>query len=104
MVMNLPLPYRIVAVLAMGALLLGCKKDPQPSAKPGVAASQPASTQPTRFEYSKIYMGMRTRLVVYASDETIAIKACREAFARVGKIDDVASDYRKDSELMQLCA
>ncbi len=57
-----------------------------------------------RFEYSKIYMGMRTRLIVYASDETAAVNACRAAFARVGQVEDAASDYRKDSELMKLCA
>lgn len=63
-----------------------------------------ASPQLTRFEYSQIYMGVRTRLVVYASDETAAVNACRAAFARVGKVEDAASDYRKDSELMKLCA
>jgi thiamine biosynthesis lipoprotein len=49
-------------------------------------------------------MGMRTRLIVYASDETAAVNACRAAFARVGQVEDAASDYRKDSELMRLCA
>jgi thiamine biosynthesis lipoprotein len=49
-------------------------------------------------------MGMRTRLVVYAIDETAAVNACRAAFDRVGQVEDVASDYRRDSELMRLCA
>jgi len=105
--MNLPLLYRIVAVIAMGAFWGGCKRSSSPApAKPPAAATQTAAaaTQPTRFEYAKIYMGMKTRLVVYASDETQAVNACRAAFARVGEIDQVASDYRKDSELMRLCA
>ncbi len=80
------------------AALHGCHKA-QPASQPVVAP--PALL---RFEYSKIYMGMRTRLIVYASDETAAVNACRAAFARVGQVEDVASDYRKDSELMKLCA
>ncbi len=105
--MNLPLLYRIVALIAMGALFDGCKKpgnSAPPSTKPAPATQNAAATQPTRFEYAKIYMGMKTRLVVYASDESQAVNACRAAFARVGEIDQVASDYRKDSELMRLCA
>jgi thiamine biosynthesis lipoprotein len=47
---------------------------------------------------------MRTRLVVYAIDETAAVNACRAAFDRVGQVEDAASDYRPDSELMKLCA
>jgi thiamine biosynthesis lipoprotein len=105
--MNLPLLYRIVAVIAMGALIGGCKRSSNPSPpsrQPTTATAPIATTGPTRFEYSKIYMGMKTRLVVYASDETQAVNACRAAFNRVGEIDQVASDYRKDSELMRLCA
>lgn len=105
--MNLPLLYRIVALVAMGAFWGGCKRSSNPAAaKQPAPTTQPAvaTSQPTRFEYSKIYMGMKTRLVVYASDETQAVNACRAAFARVGEIDQVASDYHKDSELMRLCA
>jgi thiamine biosynthesis lipoprotein len=68
-----------------------------------VATTAPGP-QLSRFEYSKIYMGMRTRLVVYAIDETAAVNACRAAFDRVGQVEDAASDYRRDSELMKLCA
>lgn len=96
--------------MAMGAIIAGCKKPPSPvnqppSTGPTTAATGPtaAATQTTRFEYSKIYMGMKTRLVVYANDENQAITACRAAFSRIGKVDEVASDYRKDSELMRLC-
>jgi thiamine biosynthesis lipoprotein len=90
----------------MAALGAGCKRSNSPApAKQPPPVTQPAATsQPTRFEYAKIYMGMKTRLVVYASDETQAVNACRAAFNRVGEIDEVASDYRKDSELMRLCA
>jgi thiamine biosynthesis lipoprotein len=94
-VMKLLAKCQIVAMM----LIAGCNHGMQPATQPRVAA-----TQPTRFEYSKIYMGMRTRLVVYASDESAAVNACRAAFERVGKVEDAASDYRKDSELMRLCS
>jgi thiamine biosynthesis lipoprotein len=100
--MNVRLIYRIVAVMAMGAIIAGCKKRVGPPSRPPTTLAA-ATTQPTRFEYSKIYMGMKTRLVVYANDESQAVNACRAAFARIGKVDDVASDYRKDSELMRFC-
>jgi thiamine biosynthesis lipoprotein len=101
--MNVRLIYRIVAVMAMGAIIAGCKRTPKALNPPPATLPAAATTQATRFEYSKIYMGMKTRLVVYANDESHAINACRAAFARIGHIDDVASDYRKDSELMRLC-
>ena len=94
-------------IVALAAALAGCGSG-QPSAPLGVASTRP-STLPTtrplaRFEYSKIYMGMRTRLVVYAIDEDAAVNACRAAFDRVGQVEDAASDYRPHSELMKLCA
>jgi thiamine biosynthesis lipoprotein len=49
-------------------------------------------------------MGVRTRLIVYASDETAAVNACRAAFKRVGEVEQAASDYLKTSELNKLCA
>ena len=95
--MNLHLVAQNVVLLGLLALVGGCHRS-QP-------ASRPAVTQPalSRFEYSKIYMGVRTRLVVYASDETAAVNACRAAFDRVGKVEDAASDYRPQSEVMKLC-
>ena len=101
--MNLPLMLHIVVTAALlGAGGLGCDHTkPSAATRPGIAAPSPALS---RFEYSQIYMGVRTRLVVYASDETAAVNACRAAFKRVGQVEDAASDYRKDSELMKLCA
>ena len=57
-----------------------------------------------RFEYAELHMGVKTRLVVYAPSEQAAADACRAAYARVAELEDVASDYRADSELMRLCA
>lgn len=46
---------------------------------------------------------MRMRIVVYAPSETQAVRACQLAFAKVEAIEQIASDYRPDSELMTLC-
>ena len=47
-------------------------------------------------------MGVDTRLVVYATDKTIAEKACAAAFERIAALDTMMSDYRKNSELNNL--
>lgn len=47
-------------------------------------------------------MGVDTRLVVYATDKTIAEKACSAAFERIAALDTMMSDYRKNSELNNL--
>lgn len=57
-----------------------------------------------RFEYAELHMGVQVRLVVWATDEEAAKRACRAAFERVVQIEQVASDYRPTSELMKLCA
>lgn len=44
-------------------------------------------------------MGVQTRMVVYAHDETSATAACSAAFHRVAELDAILSDYRADSEL-----
>jgi thiamine biosynthesis lipoprotein len=83
--------------LLAGASLVGCGPDAKVSAP--TAVTRPSLS---RFEYAKIYMGVRTRLIVYATDESAAVNACRAAFDRVGQVEQAASDYRKDSELVLL--
>src|SRR4051794_21032944 len=57
-----------------------------------------------RYEYREIHMGVAARLVVYAPSETRAQSACEAAFNRFAELEQVMSDYRPSSELMQLCA
>jgi FAD:protein FMN transferase len=57
-----------------------------------------------RFEYSQVHMGGLVRLVMFAPDESMAVAAGNAAFARIGRLEQIFSDYRPDSELMQLCA
>ncbi len=56
-----------------------------------------------RFEYSQLRMGVETRIVVYAPEEAIALRACQEAYSRISALEEKMSDYRRDSELMQVC-
>lgn len=56
-----------------------------------------------RFEYAQVHMGVRARLVLYAAEESTAIQAATAAYERVAALEQIMSDYRPDSELMQLC-
>jgi len=49
-------------------------------------------------------MGVEARLVLFAPDEPAARAAAQKAIDRLGRLDRVMSDYKLDSELMQLCA
>jgi thiamine biosynthesis lipoprotein len=68
----------------------------------GLAA--PPSNALIRFTYTQYHMGIDARLVVYAPDQPAAEAACTAAFARIAALDSIMSDYRRDSELMRLCA
>ena len=57
-----------------------------------------------RFEFESKHMGTTFRVVLYAADKESAEKAAKAAFARVAELDGIMSDYKKDSELMRLCA
>jgi FAD:protein FMN transferase len=66
-------------------------------------AAPPSDALP-RFSYTEYHMGVDARLVVYAPNQQIAEDACTAAFARIAALDSMMSDYRRDSELMRLCA
>lgn len=56
-----------------------------------------------RFEFESKHMGTTFRIVLYAADKATAKRASDAAFQRVGELDAVMSDYKRDSELMRLC-
>jgi thiamine biosynthesis lipoprotein len=58
----------------------------------------------TRFERTEPHMGTQVHIVAYASSETAWQQAADAAFRRFAELDARFSDYRSDSELMQLCA
>ncbi|MCI0380436.1 MAG: FAD:protein FMN transferase [Gemmataceae bacterium] len=58
---------------------------------------------PTRFTFSEPHMGTLFKIILYAPSEAAAKKAAQAAFARIAELDRIMSDYKADSELMQLC-
>jgi FAD:protein FMN transferase len=74
---------------------------------PSFAANSPEERpEPTRARFSFIepHMGTKFRILLYATDETVARIAARAAFERIAALDDCMSDYKPQSELMKLCA
>ena len=63
----------------------------------------PGHVEAVRFEYREPHMGTQCRIVLYTVDEQSASSAARAAFSRIARLDAILSDYREDSELMQIC-
>lgn len=63
-------------------------------------AAEPALS---RFSYAEKHMGTLFRIVLYAPDEATAKQAAQAGFERIQKLDNIMTDYRTSSELMQLC-
>ena len=55
-----------------------------------------------KFEYSLPRMGTIFRIELYSAESAQASKAAEAAFARAEELEQIMSDYRADSELMQL--
>ncbi len=55
------------------------------------------------YTFTEVHMGTKFKIIFYTDDDTTAKKAAKAAFARVAELDQIMSDYKKDSELMQLC-
>ena len=56
-----------------------------------------------RYQFESKHMGTTFRIVLYAADAETADKAAKAVFARVAELDQIMSDYKPNSELMQLC-
>jgi thiamine biosynthesis lipoprotein len=57
-----------------------------------------------RFTFEEPHMGTTFRIVLYARGEEQAKAAAKAAFARIEELNGIMSDYKRDSELMRLCA
>lgn len=55
-----------------------------------------------RFEFTDRQMGMPLRVVLYAESQALADRAAKAVFAKFSAINDIASDYKDDSEIMRL--
>lgn len=69
----------------------------------GAGVAGCAAPSGERFEFTRLTMGVSTRIVVEAPSREIASNAAAAAYTRIGEIEDAASDYRPQSELMRLC-
>lgn len=74
---------RVILIVLMFAMLGGC---------------QPLE----RFEFTRLCMGVRTEVVLYAADRAHAQVAAQAAFARINEIDAEMSDYRRDSAVSRI--
>jgi thiamine biosynthesis lipoprotein len=85
-------------ILALTGTISGC-------ATPG-AELRPGQTEATasRFEYARVVMGSRARIVLYADNEPDAARAARAAFDEMDRLNLVLSDYTDRSEAMRVCA
>jgi thiamine biosynthesis lipoprotein len=81
-------------------LLSGCATRRADSTSTGTSGT---SGGLRRFEYTRLCMGVTTRIVLFSSSETEAFDAAAAAFDRIGQLDAIMSDYRRDSELNRLC-
>ncbi|MDW8290933.1 MAG: FAD:protein FMN transferase [Armatimonadota bacterium] len=67
-------------------------------------ALRPGEARLHRYQYSQMAMGVQVTITLYAPDQATAERACAAALERIAEIEQIASDYRPDSELMRLCA
>lgn len=65
-----------------------------------IAASNTSAQQPYVFEHRQ--MGTLFRIVLYAASDSLAQTATKAAFAKIDSLNATLSDYRNDSELIQL--
>ncbi|GAB5495610.1 MAG: FAD:protein FMN transferase [Phycisphaerales bacterium] len=77
--------------------LLGCGTNPGHA--PGSASKEPILT---RFEYARVLMGSKARIVLYQEHEHEAVAKARLAFDEIEHLNTVLSDYDPTSEAMRL--
>ena len=57
-----------------------------------------------RFEFTEVEMAASVKIVLYAPDRPTANLAAKAAYARIGQLCRVFSDYDPESELRRLCS
>lgn len=93
--------YTLITALAFTLVvpLLGCASSPKP--EPEVASKEPILT---RFEYARVLMGSKARIVLYQEHEHEAVAKARIAFEEMERLNSILSDYDPNSEAMRLVA
>lgn len=98
MIRSIRMGWLILLVLPFGMLITpGCA-----AIENGQSVGRSAQPNPERYEFARLLMGSRCRILVYASSESEAATASAAAFDRIAELDAVLSDYRDDSEASRL--
>lgn len=82
-----------------------CVAGSPPQGEPGVGSAGREESAGLRdpFEYRRVLMGVEARVLIATSEsEAAAREAAEAAFDRIAELEQVASDWRADSELRQL--
>lgn len=66
------------------------------------AAGRASGDEPTRFEFTRVRMGVPFNITVYARDEAAANSAADAAYRRIKELNAVFSDYDPRSEVSRL--
>lgn len=93
-------------MLLVGAVLFGTAMSGTKTAcnaSDGSAAGSDAGSL-QRFHKTKVEMAVSVIVTLYAPDPTTANTAAEAVFRRFNQLNDVLSDYDKNSELRRLCA
>lgn len=118
---RLPLGCTIGGLIAIGCAfsISGCTKVHFSSIQPHAEKSKPETTNltpavnerptkidtqraPVRFEFTRLCMGVKAQITLYAPDESTANRAAAAAFAQIAAIEAVLSDYRIDSDVTRV--
>jgi FAD:protein FMN transferase len=92
---------RTILCILVAVAAAGCAAPKRiPHSDDSASAAHPLE----RFEFTRLQMGVQSRVILYAIDQNEAEGAANEAFARIAYLDSILSDYRPDSELMRLSA
>jgi thiamine biosynthesis lipoprotein len=69
----------------------------------GVSGCAAPGGRGEEFQFTRVTMGVATRITVEAPDRETALQGAAAAFDRIEEIEQAASDYRPGSEVMRLC-
>lgn len=94
------MPHATILVVILTALILfpGCTSSPPPP-KAEEAEAEPSLR---RFEFARVQMGSRARIVLYDTVEPAAAKKAEAAFEEIEHLNLVMSDYDEKSEASRL--
>lgn len=99
--------FTLLCALCLAGLV-GCNQPipPHPSIippHPHRRAKNTINLAVERFEYRRIIMGVEAQIILFTDSEANARAAATAAFARLDALETVLSDYRKNSEVNQVC-